>query len=91
MSLTAGYYRRDFKNFTVNDNTFVTPNDFSHYCVTAPVDDRLPGGGGSQICELYDVSQAQFGRNCRSSCVLTPTSARGLRPTTASTSRSRCG
>ena len=27
LSLTAGYYRRDFKNFTVNDNTFVTPSD----------------------------------------------------------------
>ena len=59
---TSGYYRRDFKNFTVNDNTFVTPSDFSHYCVTEPVDDRLPGGGGSQICDLYDVSQAQFGK-----------------------------
>jgi hypothetical protein len=63
MSVTVGYYRRDFKNFTVNDNTFVTANDFSHYCVTAPEDSRLPGGGGDQICGLYDVSQALFGRS----------------------------
>ena len=62
LSLTAGYYRRDFKNFTVNDNTFVTPSDYTHYCVTEPVDDRLPGGGGGQICDLYDVSQAKFGQ-----------------------------
>jgi hypothetical protein len=62
LSVTAGYYRRDFKNFTVNDNTFVTPSDYSHYCVTEPVDDRLPGGGGAQICDLYDVSQAKFGQ-----------------------------
>jgi hypothetical protein len=63
ISVTVGYYRRDFKNFTVNDNTFVTPNDYSHYCVTAPVDDRLPGGGGNEMCGLYDVSPALFGRS----------------------------
>ena len=38
-------------------------NDFSHYCVTAPVDSRLPGGGGEEICGLYDVSPALFGRS----------------------------
>jgi len=62
MSITVGYYRRRFANFTVNDNTFVTANDFSHYCVTAPVDSRLPGGGGNEICGLYDVRPALFGR-----------------------------
>ena len=34
----------------------------AHYCVPEPVDDRLPGGGGGQICDFYDVSQAQFGK-----------------------------
>jgi carboxypeptidase family protein len=63
VSVTVGYYRRNFANFTVNDNTFVTPADYSHYCVTAPVDDRLPGGGGNEICGLYDVSRVQFGRS----------------------------
>jgi hypothetical protein len=63
VSVTVGYYRRDFKNFTVNDNTFVTSADYSHYCVTAPPDSRLPDGGGYEICGLYDVSQAQFGRS----------------------------
>ncbi len=63
ISVTVGYYRRNFANFTVNDNTFVTPADYSQYCVTAPVDDRLPDGGGYQICGLYDVSQAQFGKS----------------------------
>ena len=62
MSVTVGYYRRNAANFTVNDNTFVAPNDFGHYCVTAPSDPRLPGGGGNQICGLYDVSPALFGR-----------------------------
>jgi hypothetical protein len=47
----------------VNDNILVNPGDFSPYCITAPVDPRLPGGGGNQICGLYDVSPALFGRN----------------------------
>jgi hypothetical protein len=41
----------------------VTPADYSPYCITAPVDSRLPGGGGNQICGLYDISQALFGRS----------------------------
>jgi hypothetical protein len=63
VSVTGGYYRRNFSNFLANDNQLVTPADYSHYCITAPVDSRLPGGGGHQICGLYDVSPALFGRN----------------------------
>ena len=40
----------------------MTPADFSPYCVTAPADSRLPGGGGHQVCGLHDVSLARFGR-----------------------------
>jgi hypothetical protein len=63
ISVSFGYYRRDFKNHTVTDNTLVTPADYSPYCITAPVDARLPGGGGYQLCGLQDVSPALFGRN----------------------------
>jgi hypothetical protein len=45
----------------VTDNLAVAPADFDHYCIAAPVDSRLPGGGGYQICGLYDVSPAKFG------------------------------
>jgi hypothetical protein len=62
ISVSLGYYRRNFSNFRVNDNVLVAPSDFSHYCVTAPVDARLPDGGGNQVCGLYDVSPALFGR-----------------------------
>jgi hypothetical protein len=62
VSVTAGYYRNWFGNFLVTDNTLVTPADFSPFCVTAPKDSRLPGGGGYQICDLYDVSPAKFGQ-----------------------------
>jgi hypothetical protein len=40
----------------------VTPADFSPFCITAPTDSRLPGGGGYDVCGLYDVAPARFGQ-----------------------------
>jgi hypothetical protein len=62
VSVSGGYYRNWYGNFTVTKNTLTTPADYSPYCVTAPTDPRLPQGGGYQICSLADVSLAQFGR-----------------------------
>jgi hypothetical protein len=60
-SLTAGYFRTSYGNLTITQNQNVTARDFSPYCVTAPMDSRLPGGGGYQICGLYDVNPNKFG------------------------------
>ena len=62
LSVTAGYYRNWLGNFTTTDNEAVGPADFSPYCITAPADRRLPGGGGYQVCGLYDISLAKFGQ-----------------------------
>ena len=62
MSLTGGYFRRWYRNFTVTDNLLTTPGDFDPYCITAPLDSRLPGGGGYQVCGLYDVKPALNGQ-----------------------------
>jgi hypothetical protein len=62
LGLTAGYYRNWASNFRVTDNLAVTPADYNPFCVTAPVDPRLPGGGGYAVCGLYDVTQAKFGQ-----------------------------
>lgn len=59
-SISAGYFRTWYGNFTVTDNLSVTPADYDPYCFTAPVDDRLPASG-SQICGLYDVTPTKFG------------------------------
>src|SRR5262249_43228205 len=56
------YYRTWYGNFRVTRNAALTPADFTPYCVTAPSDSRLPGGGGNQICGLNDVSPAKFGQ-----------------------------
>jgi hypothetical protein len=70
VSLTGGYYRNWSNHFStpgifdagVTDNLDVTPSDYSPYCITSPRDPRLPGGGGEQICGLYDVAPAKFGQ-----------------------------
>src|SRR5205814_9035169 len=62
ISVAGGYYRTWYGNFTVTDNLTVTPADYSPFCVTVPVDARLPGGGGDQLCGLYDVTPAAFGQ-----------------------------
>jgi hypothetical protein len=63
VSLNVGYFRRWYGNFLVTDNVLVGPADYSPYCVTAPLDSRLPGGGGFPVCGLYDISQARFGQS----------------------------
>src|SRR5438876_3699956 len=61
-SLTAGYFRRWYGNLMAQQNLAVSASDFTPYCVTAPTDSRLPGGGGNQICGLYDINPGAFGR-----------------------------
>jgi hypothetical protein len=63
LSVNAAYYRTWYGNFTVTDNLAIGPSDFSSYCFTAPSNVALPGGGGSQICGLYDINPAKFGFN----------------------------
>jgi hypothetical protein len=57
----AAYYRTWYGNFMVTQNQNQTPRDFNPYCVTAPTDPLLPGGGGAQVCGLYDVRFGVFG------------------------------
>ena len=61
-SLNFSYYRTWYGNFIANDNLAVTAEDYDPYCITAPVDVRLPGGGGNQICGLYDIKPTKFGQ-----------------------------
>ncbi len=54
VSVNAGYFRRWYGNLRVQDNLNIQPSDYSPYAVTAPVDARLPGGGGYAVAGLYD-------------------------------------
>jgi len=57
VSVNAGYFRRTYSNFLSTDNLNIGPTDYSPYCATAPVDSRLPDGGGYQVCGLYDPNR----------------------------------
>ncbi len=61
VSLEVGYNRRWWNNFTVTDNTLVGPNDYEKWTVTAPLDSRLPGGGGYPIT-MYTMTAAAAAR-----------------------------
>jgi hypothetical protein len=62
VSINAGYNRTWANNFRVTDNVEVEPTDFDPFCITAPTHSDLPNGGGYQVCGLYDVTPAKFGR-----------------------------
>lgn len=62
MSLNVAYFRRIYGNFAVTDNALVSPSDYSSFCVNAPGDQRLPNGGGQQICGLLDLNANKVGQ-----------------------------
>ncbi len=62
VSVDVGYFRTWFGNFTVTDNTLVTPADYDTFCITLPSDPRLPGGGGNPLCNLGDIKPASYGK-----------------------------
>jgi carboxypeptidase family protein len=61
LSFGAEYNRRWYGNQTVTDNLARTPANWDPYCIAVPVDSRLPGGGGNQLCGFYDLNPSVFG------------------------------
>ena len=61
-SATLSYSRRWFHGFTVADNLALQPSDLTPFSVVAPVDPRLPGGGGYVVSGLYDVAPDKAGQ-----------------------------
>jgi len=62
LSAEVTYNRRWFTNFTATDNVLVGPSDYSSYSIVAPLDPRLPNGGGFTIADLWDVNPTSFGK-----------------------------
>ena len=61
-SLDVTYSRRWFHGFSVVDNLSLQPSDLTAFSVTAPIDSRLPGGGGYVIPDLYDIVPEKAGQ-----------------------------
>ena len=61
VSLDLAYFRRHYVNLHGWDNRAVSVADFDEYVLQAPIDQRLPGGGGYDLT-LVDMRPDAFGR-----------------------------
>jgi hypothetical protein len=62
LSASVTWVRHWWGGLLAVDNRAVDPTDYSSYCITAPIDSRLPGGGGNQICGFTDINPNKFGQ-----------------------------
>lgn len=60
VSIDLGYFRTSFGNLPGVVDRAISSADFDTYSITAPVDPRLPGGGGYVISGLYDRQPDKF-------------------------------
>lgn len=65
VSLNVAYFRRVYTTFEATQNAAIGLASFDPYCVTAPADPRLPGGGAYQVCGLFDLKPSAVGRTDR--------------------------
>jgi hypothetical protein len=64
VALNATVLRRVFGNFPVFVNLAQpAATAWTEYCVPAPLDARLPNGGGYQLCGVYDLRSEFVGLN----------------------------
>jgi len=62
LSVNGAYFKRIYGNFISQHNELVAATDYDSFCVTAPADARLPGGGGYPICGLLDIQPSKLGQ-----------------------------
>ena len=61
LMLDAQWTYHTFGNLYATQYRATPPEAYDTYCVTAPVDSRLPGGGGNQICGFKELKTNYFG------------------------------
>jgi hypothetical protein len=60
LAIDAQYTDHWFGNFFATQNRANPASSYDPFCVNVPSDSRLPGGGGNQICQVYDLNPARF-------------------------------
>jgi hypothetical protein len=61
VSVNVGYFRNWWGNWYVVDNRATSPADYTPFSITAPVDARLPNGGGYAIDGLFNLIPTKVG------------------------------
>jgi hypothetical protein len=61
VAVNGGFYRRSFGNATFTDDLRFDADDYNFFCITAPNDPNLPGGGGYQVCGVPDLKATSPG------------------------------
>jgi hypothetical protein len=55
IGVNGDWYRRSFGNQTFTEDPRLSPASYDTFCITAPSDPSLPGGGGYPVCGLADL------------------------------------
>jgi hypothetical protein len=61
LALDLQWTRHTFGNLFATEYRATPPSAYDTFCVTAPIDPRLPGGGGHQLCGFTDLKPAYLG------------------------------